>query len=280
MRHLFALSFSALALVAGCSSSTAPPPAPAPVAPIANAITGSVMLRDPRQLSADTKVELKVVDVAQPSVVLAQNTISPANTPPIAFNLPIDTSKVDPKRTYAIEAVLIDGDRRYLPVLQYPVLTNKAPSKVDITVAPEPTPAEKLYDDFKKEFGKIGSLKSISGSSLGDTQSTAWDAFVSNGKVHVVREITDLDADKGRITMKMAYQNDKPWVVQKEESPAGSNKPYATTKVGWDDNGQLVLKERINGGQSSEVSDADAKALYDHAAQAFTVAQARVPAKK
>lgn len=278
MRHAVPCTLFVLTLLAGCSSSNAPPPPP-PVAPIANAVSGTVLLRDPRQLSSDAHIELKVVDVAQPSTILAQNTISPANQPPVSFNLPIDTSKVDPKRTYAIEAVLIDGDRRYLPVLQYPVLTNKASSKVDITVAPEPTPSEKMYDEFKKEFGKIGSYKSISGSSLGDTISTAWDAFVSNGKVHVVREITDLDADKGRVTMKMAYQNDKPWVTVKEESPAGSNKPYATTKVGWDENGQIVLRERLNNGQSSDVSDAEAKSLYDHSTQALNVAQARVPKK-
>ena len=278
MRHAVPCTLFVLTLLAGCSSSNAPPPPP-PVAPIANAVSGTVLLRDPHQLSSDAHIELKVVDVAQPSTILAQNTISPANQPPVSFNLPIDTSKVDPKRTYAIEAVLIDGDRRYLPVLQYPVLTNKASSKVDITVAPEPTPSEKMYDEFKKEFGKIGSYKSISGSSLGDTISTAWDAFVSNGKVHVVREITDLDADKGRVTMKMAYQNDKPWVTVKEESPAGSNKPYATTKVGWDENGQIVLRERLNNGQSSDVSDAEAKSLYDHSTQALNVAQARVPKK-
>jgi putative lipoprotein len=278
MRHAVPCTLFVLTLLAGCSSSNAPPPPP-PAAPIDNAVSGTVLLRDPRQLSSDAHIELKVVDVAQPSTILAQSTVSPANQPPVSFNLPIDTSKVDPKRTYAIEAVLIDGDRRYLPVLQYPVLTNKASSKVDITVAPEPTPSEKMYDEFKKEFGKIGSYKSISGSSLGDTISTAWDAFVSNGKVHVVREITDLDADKGRVTMKMAYQNDKPWVTVKEESPAGSNKPYATTKVGWDENGQLVLRERLNNGQSSEVSDAEAKSLYDHSTQALNVAQARVPKK-
>lgn len=279
MRHVLSPALYALVLLAGCSSTNAPPPPPPPPQ-IANAVSGTVGLRDPRQLSADAHVEVKVIDVGQPGTVLAQTTVSPANQPPVNFNLPIDTTKVDPKRTYAVEAVLIDGDRRYLPVLQYPVLTNKAPAKVDVVVAPEPTPSEKMYDDFKKEFGKIGSYKSISGSSLGDTASTAWDAFSSNGKVHVVREITDLDADKGRITMKMAYQNDKPWVVVKEESPAGSNKPYATTKVGWDDNGQLVLRERINNGQSSDVSDAEAKQIYDHAAQAFSVAQARTPKSK
>ncbi len=279
MRNLMLPALLALALLSGCNSSSAPPQAAAPVQKVANSVSGRVMLRDPRELSAQTRLELRVTDVAQPGLVLAQTTISKANQPPITFNLPIDSSKVDPRRTYAVEAMLIDGERRYLPVLQYPVLTHNAPAQVEIVVAPEATPAEKMYDDFKKTFGQIGGMKSINGSALNDNASVAWDAFAQNNKIRVVREITDLDGDKGRITYKIAYQNDLPWVAQKEESPAGSNHPYATTKVGWDENGQLVLKQRVANGQNSEVSADDAKAIYSHAQQIFSTAQAHLPKK-
>ncbi|HEY2394944.1 MAG TPA: YbaY family lipoprotein [Rudaea sp.] len=279
MRHSMLPALLALALLSGCNSPSPPPQATAPVQKIASSVSGRVMLRDPRELSAQTRLELRVTDVAQPGLVLAQTTISPANQPPIAFNLPIDPGKVDPRRTYAVEAMLIDGERRYLPVLQYPVLTHNAAAQVEIVVAPEATPAEKMYDDFKKTFGQIGGMKSINGSSLNDNASVAWDAFAQNNKIRVVREITDLDGDKGRVTYKMAYQNDMPWVVQKEESPAGSNHPYATTKVGWDENGQLVLKQRVANGQNSEVSADDAKAIYSHAQQAYSTAQAHLPKK-
>jgi putative lipoprotein len=279
MRILMLFALLALALLAGCDSQNAPTQQ-APAAPtIADTVSGSVMLREPRALSQDSRLELRVVDVANPGLVLAQKTITPANQPPIQFNLPIDTSKVDGRRTYAVEAMLVDGERRYLPVLQYPVLTRGAPAQVDITVAPEATPAEKMYEEFKKAFGQIGGMKSFNGSSLNDSSTTAWDAFVQANKVQVVREINDLDNDKGRVTYKMAFQNDKPWVVQKEESPAGSNRPYATTKVGWDEHGQLVLKERVANGQNSEVSADAAKAIYDHALQALATAQAKLPKK-
>ena len=279
MSILMLFALLALALLAGCDSQNAPTQQ-APAAPtIADTVSGSVMLREPRALSQDSRLELRVVDVANPGLVLAQKTITPANQPPIQFNLPIDTSKVDGRRTYAVEAMLVDGERRYLPVLQYPVLTRGAPAQVDITVAPEATPAEKMYEEFKKAFGQIGGMKSFNGSSLNDSSTTAWDAFVQANKVQVVREINDLDNDKGRVTYKMAFQNDKPWVVQKEESPAGSNRPYATTKVGWDEHGQLVLKERVANGQNSEVSADDAKAIYDHALQALATAQAKLPKK-
>lgn len=278
MRSFLITALLALAFLGGCSSSNTPPPAP-PAPKIANAVSGRVMLREPRELSQQARLELSVIDVANPGLALAQTVITPANQPPISFNLPIDTGKVDARRTYAVEAKLVDGDRRYLPVLQYPVLTNKAPSQIEVILAPEATPAEKMYDEFKKTFGGIGGMKTFNGSSLNDQSTVAWDAFTQNNKIRVVREITDLDNDKGRITYKMAYQNDAPWVVQKEESPAGSNHPFATTKVGWDDNGQLVLKQKVANGQNSEVSADEAKAMFNHAQQAFTTASAKLPKK-
>jgi putative lipoprotein len=265
-------------LFAGCSQQPPPPPPAAPT--IASAITGTVMLAEPRELSNQARVELKVVDVKQPATPLAQIVIPSASRPPIQFTLPIDARQVDPKGIYAVDAVLVDGDRRYLPVLQSPVLTDAHhTSSVQIIVKAEATPAEKMFDAYRKAYSQVATMKQISGSSMGETSSTAWDAFLSNGKVHLVREITDLDNDKGRISVKMAFQNDKPWVVVKEESAAGSTRPFSTSKVGWDENGQLVLKERMANGQISEVSADEAKALYNQAQQSFNHAQANAPKK-
>jgi len=276
MRTLLLPALLALGMLAACNSS-APPPA-APAATIASSVSGTIMLREPRELGNQARVELRVVDVQQTVTPLAQIVIPGATRPPIPFDMPIDPHSVDPKRTYAIEAVLIDGERRYLPILQYPVLTDAAhTSKVQIIVAPEPTPAEKLLDAYRKAYGQIGSMKQFSGTSSDDTSATAWDAFASNGKVKVVRENTDLDNDKGRISFKMAYQNDKPWVVIKEESSGAGAHPFSTIKAGWDENGQLVLKEKLVNGQSGEVDSVEARSLYDHATRAFTMAEARVP---
>jgi len=278
MKTQFLLAVLGAGLLSACN---APAPPPAPVAPqIASTISGSVILTEPRELSNQARVELKVVDVKQPGTPLAQIVIPNASRPPIQFTMPIDARQVDPKGTYAVDAVLVDGDRRFLPVLQSPVLTDaKHTSSVQIIVKAEPTPAEKMFDEYRKDYAQVGNMKQISGSSLGETSSSAWDAFLSNGKVHLVREITDLDNDKGRVTLKMAYRNDKPWVVVKEESAAGANRPYSTSKVGWDESGQLVLKERMANGQNSEISPEEAKALYNQAQQAFNHAQASAPKK-
>jgi putative lipoprotein len=278
MRILGLSTLLALICLAGCDKTPAPAAAPPAAAPIPSSVSGTVMLREPRELSNEAKVEIRVVDVAQPATPLAQTAIPNANHPPIAFNLPIDPHAVDPKRTYAIDAILTDGERRYLPVLQYPVLTNKAQSSnIQIMVAPEPTPSEKLFDAYNKAFAQIGTMKQFSGTSTDDNSATAWDAFASNGKVRFAREITDLDNDKGRVSIKMGYQNDKPWVVVKEESTGGNARPFATTRVGWDDDGQLVLKDKIANGHTTDATDDDARALYDHAVRAFNMASSRVP---
>ena len=278
MKMQFFAALLGAGVLAGCNQAPPPPPPAAPS--IASTISGTVMLSEPRELSNQARVELKVVDVKQPATPLAQVVIPGANRPPIQFTLPIDVRQVDPKGTYAVDAVLVDGDRRYLPVLQSPVLTDaKHTSSVQIIVKAEATPAEKMFDAYRKAYAQVGNMKQISGSSMGETSSTAWDAFLSNGKVHLVREITDLDNDKGRITVKMAFQNDKPWVVVKEESATGANRPFSTSKVGWDESGQLVLKERMANGQISEVSAEEAKSLYNQAQQSFNRAQANAPKK-
>jgi putative lipoprotein len=271
----------ALGLLAGCNSQ--PQPA-APAAPqIANSVSGTIMLREPRALGDNARAELKVIDVSQPDTPLAQITIEHANHPPISFNLPVDPKTVDPLRTYAVDAKLIDGERRFLPVVPYPVLTHKSPSVVQIILAPEPTPAEKMYQAYKKAFDEIGGLKSVSGGGQTPNTSTAWDAFYSNGKVKVIREITDLYDDKanetGRVVVRMAYQNDKPWVIVKEESSGEGARPSVVTKVGWDDSGTLVLKDKMAGG-ASQATPEEATALYQHAVQALAQAQAKVPKPK
>ncbi len=198
----------ALGVLVGCTSQ--PPPAAPAAAQIASNVSGTIMLREPRALGNNARAELKVVDVSQPDTPLAQIAIEHANRPPIAFDIPIDPAQVDPKRTYAVDAVLTDGERRFLPVLQYPVLTKKSPSVVQIILAPEPTPSEKMYEAYKKAFAEIGTFKSVNGGGQTPNSSIAWDAFYSNGKVKVIREITDLYDDKANETGRVAMQDGFP----------------------------------------------------------------------
>ena len=50
-----------------------------------------------------------------------------------------------------------------------------------------------------------------------------------------------------------------------------------TSKVGWADDGTLVLHEKVANGQTTDVSEADAKAMLAHANAALDVAQGHAP---
>ena len=62
----------ALGVLAGCNK--APPPAPAAPA-VANSVSGTIMLREPRALGDNARAELKVIDVSQPATPLAAITV-------------------------------------------------------------------------------------------------------------------------------------------------------------------------------------------------------------
>jgi len=222
MKAKILLAMLGAGLLAACTSPAPPPPPAAPQ--IASTISGTVILAEPRELSNQARVELKVVDVKQPGTPLAQIVIPSANRPPIQFTMPIDTRQVDPKGIYTVDAVLIDGDRRFVPGLQSPVLTDTHhTSSVQIIVKAEPTPAEKMFDDYRKAYAQVGNMKQISGSSMGETSSSAWDAFLSNGKVHLVREITDLT------TTRAASPTRWPSRTTNRGSWCGKNRPPAPT---------------------------------------------------
>jgi hypothetical protein len=67
--------------------------------------------------------------------------------------------------------------------------------------------------------------------------------------------------------------------VVKEESSGDGARPSAVTKVGWDDSGALVLRDKMAGG-ASQATPEEANALYQHAVQALAQAQAKVPKPK
>ncbi len=123
----------------------------------------------------------------------------------------------------------------------------KRTGNADVLLAPEPTPAEKLFEEYKKAAAQAGGLKNINGKYSTDNYGTAWDAFLSNGKVKFVREVTDsFDDNAVRTTYKIAYKDEKPWAIVRESGPAGG-RPTATARVGWGDDSTLVLNEKDAG---------------------------------
>ena len=276
MRHLSIVAFVALGLLAGCNQqgqNSQPATGQAQgngknavaEAPIPSSVTGSVTLKDPITVGAG-KLDLKLVDVAQPDVPVAEKSIDVTGQPPFQFQIDLDPAKIDKKRAYTINAVLTDGERRFLAGLQTPVLTGGSPASVQILLTAEPTAAEKLKDDFTKLQGRIGGMKSVRDAYTTDDSSIGWDAFADHGKVVFVRVNTEYDKG-GRTSVKYGYVDDKPMYAQQQGGAT----------VGWDANGGVVVNQKQGGGT---LNDKELAPIHDAATKAFQMAQEKVDASK
>jgi putative lipoprotein len=282
MRKLSIAAFIALGLLAGCNNAgnqapttaggqtTAKNPAAAAAAaantPIPSTVSGSVTLKDPIQISQGAKLDVKLVDVATPDAPIAEKNLDVSGNPPFQFSLDIDPARIDRSRTYTVNAVLTDGERRFLPALTAPVLTGGSPATAQITLSPEPTAGEKLKDDYAKLQGRIGGMKAVTGTYTTDDSSIGWDAFAEHGKVVFVRVNTEYDKG-GRTSVKYAFKDDKPMFA----------KQTGGATVGWDDTGTAIVNEKQGGGS---LNDKELGPLHDAATKAFQMAQEKVDASK
>ncbi|QDE41249.1 DUF1481 domain-containing protein [Luteibacter pinisoli] len=273
MRRIFLslASVSALAL-AGCGGGSdnngqqaaAGGENAAPAAP-ANAVTGTVTLRDAGgQLSPDAKLDLKLVDVsAQGSQPLAAKTISPVNLPQ-AFQLDFTASDLNPNDMYIVEVSLQDGERHYSSPLKTPVLTKGAKAVANIQLVGEATPGEKELAGYESVKKNIGGMKVTQGTALKEGESRGWQIFKKGNDVQFVIELVDY-GDKGFTSTNYAYKNGKPWVIVQEKKPSKDGKPTSTERAGWNDAGELVLKQNQAGSKVDVLSDADANTLKSQA---------------
>jgi putative lipoprotein len=279
MRRIFLslASVAALAL-AGCGGSSdngqqqaAGGTPEAPAGP-ANAVTGSVTLRDAgAQLSPDAKLDLKLVDVsAEGSQPLATKTIAPV-TLPAQFQLDFNATDLNPNDMYIVEVSLQDGDRHYSSPLKTPVLTKGAKNVANIQLVGEATPGEKELSGFNGVKKNIGGMKVTQGTALKDGESHGWQIFKKGNDVQFVRELVDY-GDKGFTATDYAYKNGKPWVIVQEKKPSKDGKPTSTERAGWNDAGELVLKENQAGSKTDVLSDDAANDLRKQAEAMYSKA--------
>ena len=282
MRKLSIAALIALGLLAGCNNAgnqapttaggQAPAKNPAAAAaaaanaPIPSTVSGSVTLKDPVQIGQGAKLDVKLVDVATPDVPIAEKSLDVSGNPPFQFSLDIDPAKIDRGRTYTVNAVLTDGERRFLPALTAPVLTGGSPATAQITLSAEPTAGEKLKDEFTKLQGRIGGMKTVNGTYTTDDASIGWDAFAEHGKAVFVRVNTDYDKG-GRTSVKYAFKDDKPMFAKQQGGAT----------IGWDDNGNAIVNEKQGGGS---LADKDIASIHDSATKALQMAQEKVDAQK
>ena len=245
---------------AAASASGAGTPAPA-----ATAVTGTVKLQDASvQVTPQATLELSLVDVTQqPGATVNKQDFNPP-TFPQAFHIPFSASAINPNDLYVLQATMQDNGRTYTTKLQQPVLTRGQPANVDLTLVAEPTAAEKMLDDFNNAKRQTGGMTVKSGTASKIGESRSWQVFSDlHGVEFIIEQVNQ--ADKGFTKTQYAYRDGLPWVVVQEQMPKADAPPTSTQRVGWGNNGVVVLNQNINGGKTTTLSDAQTKALHDQA---------------
>ncbi|MGH8190767.1 MAG: YbaY family lipoprotein, partial [Rhodanobacteraceae bacterium] len=165
---------------------------------------------------------------------------------------------------YVLQATMQDNGRTWNTKLQQPVLTHGQPAKVDLTLAAEPTPAEKMLADFQNAKGQTGGMKVKSGTSSKIGESRSWQVFSDvHGVEFIIVQVNDTKT--GFTKTEYAYRDGLPWVVVQEQMPKPDAPATSTEKAGWNEQGVLVLKQQISDGKTTTLSDADAKTLNTQA---------------
>ncbi|MGH8126650.1 MAG: YbaY family lipoprotein [Rhodanobacteraceae bacterium] len=267
--------FVAALLLAGCgtssqsggSSAAASSPSSAAETPAsaATAVTGTVTVPNPpTPVTSQAKLELSLVDVTkQPGITVNKQDFNPP-TFPQTFRIPFSASAIHPNDLYVLQATMQDSGRTYSTKLQQPVLTHGQPAHVDLALAAEPTPPEKMLDAFQQAKRQTGGMKVKSGTASKIGESRSWQVFSDIHGVEFIIEQID-QADKGFIKTEYAYRNSLPWVVVREQMPKPNAPATSTQKVGWNDSGVLVVNQQISDGKTGKLSDAETKKLHDQA---------------
>lgn len=246
---------------AGVSASSVGAPVSA-----ATAITGSVALADPgTKIQPGAKLQLTLVDVSQqPGVMVNQQNV---DTPqfPQAIHIPFTAGQIQAKDIYVLQATMEANGRTWSTKLQQPVLTHGQPAKANLTLVAEPTPAEKMLDDFNQAKRQTGGMTVKSGTASKIGESRSWQVFSDvHGVEFIIEQVNQ--ADQGFTRTEYAYRDGLPWVVVETEMPKPDAPATATTRLGWGGSeGQLVLNQLDKGGTTTTVSAAAAKALHQQA---------------
>ena len=267
-------------LLAACGKQPAPAtggaPGAAPARPSGPEVTGTVIFSQPVQLSAGSTLNVRLLDVtrveSQPQLI-TEATL-PIRQVPAEFALPYNTAEINPIRTFAVEATVMEGGQvRFLSEGRVGVITQGKPTRVNVKltqalvqVVKDPAvEMQRAYADFES---RLGALDRITGSRIvGENTAIGWDAFVDETGVRMVREQIVNDAESYRAEQIYAWQESgKPWMVTKK---AGG----ATIRVGFDEAGTPVVQQR--NGQAGTIDQKDIDALLEAGRKARSIAKAQ-----
>lgn len=122
-------------VLAGCAQ----PAAPAPAVPPRQVIEGTVAWRERIALPPEAELQVSLNDVSRmdaPAVMLAEQRIRLAGRQaPVPFRLDVDAARLDPRKRYVVAArVVVGGALFFINDTAYPVLTQGAGKRVDMTL--------------------------------------------------------------------------------------------------------------------------------------------------
>lgn len=285
MMKFVATALTALAILGGCNSSNQSADGSASnggnaaqnngqsaAARTPDQISGSISLRAPAAINEGAKLSIQLVDVAQQDIIISESNQNVSSQPPYQFTLPLEPGRIDQTRVYVVNVLLLDGERRYVQALQSPVLTGGAGATIEVVLNAEATAGENLKEEFNKLKAHIGGMKRIQDAFLDGDLSVAWDGFYEAGnKLRFMRVNSELgEGDKAvRTNIEYAFLDGKPMAILR--------KGGANTRVGWDENGEVVLNEK---GSNDVVSAEEAAAFYANALETFAMGEKKLPTRK
>src|SRR5690606_22117630 len=208
------------------------------------AITGRVSAGDLTQLPRGVALRLRLLDVTDPATPPATVAEASVDTRrlPADFRLPYQGERIAPDHRYVVQAELVtEGVTLYSTPEPQPVLTGGAAASADLVLSrgSGPDTSISVSEQYRRDFdlleSQLGTLRRVVGERITDDVTVGWDAFVDNDGVRFVRESVDF-AQGGRASFRYAFRYGKPWVVARERGGA-------TSFVGWDEDGQLVLNQ-------------------------------------
>lgn len=280
MRFLKVLACLLLVSIGACGKQSAETPAAAGAAqakPAATgpAITGMVLFDQPTALGPGATLTVRLLDITradgEPMLITTQT--FPVAAVPAEFTLPFERAAIDSIRTYAVDATVMDqGAARFVSMGRVGVLTQGRPTRANIMLAQgmttvERDPVKELNTEFADFEARLGGLKRITGSRILEKEeiSIAWDAFVDQSGVRMIRETIN-HPDGSRIQARYGFKDGQPWVLVRE---AGGT----TTRLGWNSTNTLLIHER--NGQTAEIDEGEIKRIRDAASDARDAAAAQ-----
>lgn len=279
MRSALTTIFLTLVLAA-CGKSEPPAKqgagnAPPPTGPV---VTGTVMADAPIGLAPGATLIVRLLDVTRAdsdATVVAEQTFNVAGLP-AEFVLPYDKAEVNSIRSYAVDASVMDqGAVRFIAVNRVGALTQGKPGNVTVMMmqamqaAAPKDPVAELNKEFAEFEARLGGLKRVTGERIsgpeGKEVAIGWDAFLDEDGVRMVREMISYP-DGGRVNVRYAFKDGKPWVMVRESGGAKS-------RIGWDAEGAVVVSDR--NGEPVEIDEAAAKAARREAREARSLVSAQ-----